>query len=83
MKMWSYKAITEQTEREIRRLVEEDAKLDDFTVRLRKTWAWGVFMFWNNLTMGWQKEGDSERLEALTKPYCCERDSETPIITDK
>ncbi len=58
-KTWSYKTITEKAEKEIRRLMSYDHPLS--------VGAYGVFILWNDLTMGWQKEGDSDRLEALTK----------------
>ncbi len=45
----------------------ESAKTD-FERWMYRSWAYGVFSYWDRLTMGWQQIGDSERLEALTNP---------------
>lgn len=68
MKTWSYQAITQKAEKEITSLMEESiSKSDKFEKRLFQSWAYGAFCFWNTLTMGWQRDGDSDRLQALTR----------------
>ncbi len=66
MKTWSYKTITENAEKEIRTLMETCKVADsEFEKRLRHDWAYGVFLGWKTLTMGWMNDGDCERLESL------------------
>ncbi len=66
MKMWSYKSITEKAESEITRLMKlSDKTKVDYNKKVYLDWAYGVFLGWNNLTSGWQKPEDRERLEAL------------------
>jgi len=60
-KAWDYKEITEKAENRIRSLLA----LTPISLKLRKEWAYGVFMGWESLTGGWQEVGDSARLEAL------------------
>ncbi|SAL66826.1 hypothetical protein AWB65_06400 [Caballeronia humi] len=38
------------------------------TAQQFRDWAYGTFVGWNGLTTGWQIDGDSERLAALTDP---------------
>ena len=66
MKTWSYKSITQKTEKEIRRLMESSRNAE--TERLRELcedWAYGVFLGWRSLVLGWMNDGDEERLESL------------------
>lgn len=66
MKTWSYKTITENAEKEIRALMIKSKTADsEFEQRLRNDWAYGVFLGWKKLTMGWMKDGDIERLKSL------------------
>lgn len=66
MKTWSYKTVTERAEKEIKSLMEQYRKdSDEFAKRLHHDWAYGVFLGWKELTMGWQNDGDCERLESL------------------
>lgn len=68
MKNWSYKQVTESTEQQIASLAKSaaaDGRGDAFSQQLYKGWAYGVYMGWNALTMGWQSPGDGERLEAM------------------
>lgn len=66
-KKWSYQQITEAAESRIRSLMEHVTEATpDYQRSLHQQWAYGVFMGWQSLTMGWQQDGDSDRLEALT-----------------
>ena len=68
MKTWSYKAITEKVEHEINSLMKQRSTSEsDFERRMFQGWAYGVFLGWKNLTIGWMKDGDVERLESLTE----------------
>lgn len=68
MRSWSYKQVTESTEKQIASLAESAKKRpDDESVRLYRAWAYGVYLGWNHLTMGWQKDGDDARLNALAE----------------
>ncbi len=68
MKTWSYKTITQKAESEIKKfMAKAESAKSDFDRWTYLNWAYGTFSYWNNLTMGWQNIGDSERLEALTK----------------
>lgn len=69
-KTWSYRAITEAAEQQIRTLIQRagaEAQDDAHSRRLLQTWAYGVFVGWASLTSGWQESGDYDRLEALTR----------------
>jgi len=57
MKTWNYKEITKKAEDEITSLMKGNYR----------DWAYGVFIGWKYLTMGWMNDGDVERLEELTK----------------
>jgi hypothetical protein len=68
MKAWSYKAITENAETQIKHFMSNSAKSkSDFERLMYRNWAYGIYFGWERLTIGWIKDGDSERLEALTK----------------
>ncbi len=60
MKSWTYEQITKKAEKEIKHLMAGKHPWD-------QDWAYGVFLLWKSITMGWQQSGDSERLEALVK----------------
>jgi hypothetical protein len=67
LKSWTYKQITEEAERQITALMEDASrkpKKEDQA--LLRQWAYGVYLGWNRLTMGWMEDGDDERLKALT-----------------
>jgi len=67
MKTWSYKSITTKAEADIKTMMAKGAyAADDFHRRMYRDWAYGVFLGWKNLTMGWMTDGDCERLEDLT-----------------
>lgn len=50
---------------------------DDHGVKLLKEWAYGAYLLWDVLTVGYQKEGDKERMEELTKD---EQDNEKTLL---
>lgn len=72
MKSWSYRQITEHTEKCIKeymrdaRNAPEDRASGNFAKWMWRNFASGAFYSWRQLTMGWQKDFDSDRLEALT-----------------
>lgn len=55
-----YPHLTARAETHIKRLM---ATPDD----IKNTSAFGVWVLWNDLTFGYQKDADSERLEALLR----------------
>lgn len=57
MKKWDYEQITANAEKRIRVLAESG----------EHQWAYGVFIGWDSLTTGWQRDGDNGRLERLTE----------------
>lgn len=66
-RQWSYAAVTLATEKELQRLIRfADGRDGSFRDQVRN-WTYGVYLAWYSLTIGWQKDGDGERLEALTK----------------
>ena len=68
MRSWSYKQVTESTEKQIVFLADSARKRPDAeSIRLYRAWAYGVYLGWDRLTMGWQKDGDSARLNALAE----------------
>lgn len=66
MKSWSYKQVTELAERQIRGYMADSQNNRDMS-RISLSFAWGAYGFWSGLTMGWQEEGDDERLKAIIK----------------
>ena len=70
MRSWSYKQVTEAAEREIARLAESAKKYrgpNNEADRTYAHWAYGVYLGWSNLTMGWQKDGDDARMQAMAE----------------
>lgn len=65
----SYKQITEATETRIKKFMGTARKhlkgSDEQQLYLH--WAYGAYILWSDLTLGWQKDGDDEKMEALTK----------------
>jgi hypothetical protein len=55
MKSWSYKSVTQAAEAQIKSLMDSDS--DDI-----KVMAEGVYILWNSITLGWQNDGDGQRL---------------------
>lgn len=66
MKSWSYKKITQKAEEEITSLMRPGND-EEFDRKVRRNWAYGVFLGWRSLTMGYMNEGDYERLQKLTE----------------
>lgn len=64
-KRWSYTAITTAAEARIISLMTTDMEEGSAHADHRRQWAYGVFLGWNSLTLGWQNDGDSARLESL------------------
>jgi hypothetical protein len=68
---WSYRQITAVAERLIRRDKESASKAahagETNMKMLAEGCAIGVESFWYALTLGWQNDGDSDRLGALVK----------------
>lgn len=65
-KTWGYSALTQNAENHIVSLMEDATRLKTpHAVELIEAWARGVFISWDCLTSGWQKEGDRARLESL------------------
>ncbi|MFZ6734718.1 hypothetical protein ACO0LG_22535 [Undibacterium sp. Ji42W] len=68
---WSYTDITKSAENGIAicmKLAEKALQNgNDDDVLHHFSFAKGQFAAWNNLTIGWQKEGDAKRLEDMTK----------------
>lgn len=71
MKSWSYKQITENTEQQIKWFMEQarnttpEPDRGNFNKWMWRSWAQGALASWERLTCGWQKEFDSERMQAL------------------
>lgn len=63
-KRWSYRQVTEKAEARIRELSTSDIE-DVYGVR--RQWAHGVYLGWYELTVGWQEDGDADRLKALAE----------------
>lgn len=64
---WTYQQITEKAEKQIKLLMARaDSAADYDEKKLYRQWAYGVFLGWSDLTSGWMREGDLERLESLT-----------------
>ena len=64
MKSWNYEEITQEAERRIVTLIE-NRDSQDRDMEIRKQWAYGVYLGWNSLCMGWMKPSDDERLKSL------------------
>jgi hypothetical protein len=73
MKSWSYKQLTEHTEKLIKQHMDDARNVpprqnnDEFERWLFRSWGRGAFMAWDRLTTGWQKDFDYERLHALAE----------------
>lgn len=65
MKTWSYKAITEKTEQQIASLLESAAGRPAEEARIYQAWAYGAYMLWDQVTVGWRGNGEGERMKAL------------------
>ena len=63
-KMWSYKEITQGAEDRMNSLLNE-ARHAPERKHVAQIWAYGIYLGWNSLTMGYQDPKDATRLEAL------------------
>lgn len=63
-KIWSYQEITREAEAKITSLLKE-AKHVPEKKHVAYIWAYGIYLGWDNLTMGYQDASDAARLEAL------------------
>lgn len=61
-KSWTYRRITEASEEEIHRILKYGE--GDLMAMQR---AYGVYMGWCSITMGWQDASDNERLKSLCR----------------
>lgn len=71
-KSWTYSEITERAEKKITGLMEMAVKAEAHADR-ELTWVYrnaalGAWLLWDQLTMGWQQDGDSDRMNALLRP---------------
>ena len=60
---WTYAQITEVAERRIRSF-RFSGDSDEAT---RLGWAYGAYALWYRITLGWQADGDNDRLRALAE----------------
>jgi hypothetical protein len=63
-KMWSYKEITQEAEARMTSLLKEAKQVPE-RKHVAHIWAYGIYLGWNSLTMGYQDPKDATRLEAL------------------
>jgi hypothetical protein len=66
-KNWSYAQVTSEAEKQIRDLMKKAEGMPEGDVFMVRQWAFGVFVFWDNLTMGWREPGDGDRMRRLTE----------------
>lgn len=64
-KSWTYKQISEATQKTINLLIEKAAHESGKEAQLFRNWAYGVFLMWEFLTCNWREEGDEKRMEKL------------------
>ena len=68
-KFLTYPQLGAQTEQRIKRwMTDASGRTEPDEITRREQWAYGAYLLWESLTTGWQAEGDSARLEALTAP---------------
>ena len=78
-KSWTYAEITASAEAKIKSLHEQaQASVDDSDWRWCHIAAYGVFSSWYSICMGWMKDGDRERMEALVEAIPYRRPSQEP-----
>lgn len=61
---WSYAEITSEAERQIAASLDVATRHPDSAL-FAASHAEGVFGLWYGLTMGWQNDGDKDRLKAM------------------
>jgi hypothetical protein len=62
--MWSYAEITREAEAKITSLLKETKYVPE-RKHVAHIWAYGIYLGWYSLTMGYQDAKDAARLEAL------------------
>lgn len=75
-KAWSYRQLTEATEARIHSHADflrdflarhPNHRLNHITVTQVSGWAYGAFLLWQSVTLGWQDPRDVQRLLALAE----------------
>lgn len=64
---WTYEHITDKAVEQINRLMAGAEEREGEEARLFRQWAYGAYLLWDNLTIGWRNVGDGDRLLALTE----------------
>lgn len=64
-KKWTYDDLTELLEELIKKQVLDASKGTDIDKIVCMNMARGIYLSWHRLTRGVQRDGDSDRLEAL------------------
>ena len=64
--LWSYKQVSESTANTITSLMSQaKADTDTHSKNLYRHWAYGAYLTWEHLTLGWRENGDAEEMKAL------------------
>lgn len=66
-KNWSYAQVTAEAEKQITTLMKRAEGMPEAEAYMVRQWAFGVFVLWDNLTMGWRESGDGDRMRSLTE----------------
>lgn len=64
-KSWNYDEVTETAIKKILMLKERATKRSEQEKKSYNDWAYGVYLGWEMLTMGRQKNGDDDRIRNL------------------
>lgn len=64
-KSWNYTEVTTATIRKILKLKEASATRSEQEKKAYGNWAYGIYLGWETLTMGYQKKGDEEYIRNL------------------
>lgn len=70
IRTWTYSELTSAAEKDIQRLMQHAAAVAATSpedARTYRDFAYGVYTGWSGLTMGWQEEGDDDRVRSLTR----------------
>ena len=63
---WSYKQVSESTANTIVSLLNQaKSDTDTHSRNLYRQWAYGAYLAWEHLTLGWRENGDAEKMKAL------------------
>jgi hypothetical protein len=66
-KNWSYAQVTSEAEKQILDLMRRAKDMPEDDAFMVRQWAFGVFVYWDKLTLGWREPGDGERMRQLTE----------------